>query len=332
MAMMEDISSGMDVETIIISKSIIDPIIIELLRKITESKKPKTQSSTMMCAQPTISTSLKQPSLSSHEEVIKVAPPTSTLEVVKELMMSPSISTTLEEQLVSPPKVNYFANLPSNSDESDDEFDPYTISCPRNSIYDFLPYSRTLAHFESSTNILKVMILEFEKMVSIYQSNMGELERMKNKLSKYKGENAILNVQIQTLKTKNRVLKTSGDLRDIVTLDLELVYGTRRPHDKSSVGYVKDSYLSNFKPKKSHILKGKQPKNIFVKNGKPKMDRNGKPNNHAYQYRYTNKKNIKTTFSPKNDNKIYHRSSNGWSYEIKNKKIFQKIEKSKVVS
>jgi hypothetical protein len=54
MAMVEDISSGMDVETIIISKNITDPITIDLLRKINESKKSKTQLSTMMCAQPTV--------------------------------------------------------------------------------------------------------------------------------------------------------------------------------------------------------------------------------------------------------------------------------------
>jgi hypothetical protein len=42
MVIMEDISSGIDVETIIAIKNIIDPIIIELLCKIVESKKPKT--------------------------------------------------------------------------------------------------------------------------------------------------------------------------------------------------------------------------------------------------------------------------------------------------
>jgi hypothetical protein len=62
MAMVEDISSGMDVETIIIFKNITNPIIIELLRKIAESKKPKTQQSTMMCEQSTVQASLKQPS------------------------------------------------------------------------------------------------------------------------------------------------------------------------------------------------------------------------------------------------------------------------------
>jgi hypothetical protein len=43
MVMLEDISSGMDVETIIISKNITDLITIELLRNIAESMNPKTQ-------------------------------------------------------------------------------------------------------------------------------------------------------------------------------------------------------------------------------------------------------------------------------------------------
>jgi type II secretory pathway component PulM len=78
-------------------KYITNLITIELLRKIAESKKPKTQSSTMMCAQSTVQASLKQPSLSSQEEEIKVAPPISTLEVVKEPTVSFSTSITLEE-------------------------------------------------------------------------------------------------------------------------------------------------------------------------------------------------------------------------------------------
>jgi hypothetical protein len=68
--------------------------------------------------------------------------------------------------------------------------------------------------------------------------------------------------------------------------------------------------------------KKKQPKNIFVKNIKSRMNKNGKPNYHAYQYRYTNKKNIKTTFRPNGDNKVYHMGPNGWSYGIENKKVF----------
>jgi hypothetical protein len=196
MTMVEDISSGMDVETIIISKNITDPITIEFLRKIAELKRPEIQQSTMMCEQSTIQASLKQPSSNSQEEGVKVAPLTSILEVVKESTMAFSTSTVLEEQLVSPPKVNYFANIPSDSDESDDEFDSYTISCPSNSSNIHLSHTRTLVHFGSSSNILKVRIIELKKMVNIYQSNMNEFERTKNESSKCKSENVILNVQI----------------------------------------------------------------------------------------------------------------------------------------
>jgi hypothetical protein len=223
--------------------------------------------------------------------------------------------------LVSPSKVNYFANLSSDSDESDDEFDLCMISYPSNSSNIHLSHTRTFAHFESSSNILKTRIFELEKMVSIYQSNMDEFERTKNELSKCNSENTILNVQIQTLKTENRALKTSSDLRDITNLDPELIYGTRRSHDKSDIGYVKDLILSISKPKKSSKLKGKQPNNIFAKNVKYSIGRNGKPNNHAYQYRYSNMKNIKSTFRSKDDNRIYG-GPNGWSYNIENKKVF----------
>jgi hypothetical protein len=120
---------------------------------------------------------------------VKVAPSTSTLKVVNGPTMSFSTRTTLEEQLVSPLKINYFANLPSDSDESDDEFDLYTIFCPSNSSNIHLSHTRALAHCESSSNIVKAKILELEKMVSIYQSNMDEFERTKNELSKCKSEN-----------------------------------------------------------------------------------------------------------------------------------------------
>jgi hypothetical protein len=35
-----------------------------------------------------------------------------------------------------------------------------------------------------------------------------------------------------------------------------------------------------------------------------------------------NKKNIKTTFRSKGDNKVYHRGPNGWTYIVENKKVF----------
>jgi hypothetical protein len=77
---------------------------------------------------------------------------------------------------------------------------------------------------------------------------MSEFERIKLKLSKCKDENIILNAQIQTLKIENKILKISGELRYIATLDRELVYGTRMSHDKSGIEFDKDYFLSNSKP------------------------------------------------------------------------------------
>jgi hypothetical protein len=133
MAMVEDMSNGMDVETIIISKNITDPITIELLHKIVESKRPKTQQSTMMCEQSTVQASLKQLSSDLLGEEVKVDHSTSILKVVNGPTMPLSTRTTLEEKLISLPKENYFANLPSDCDESDDEFDLCMISYLSNS-------------------------------------------------------------------------------------------------------------------------------------------------------------------------------------------------------
>jgi hypothetical protein len=147
---------------------------------------------------------------------------------------SSSISITLEVH--SSPKINYFAILSSDSDEWDDEFDPYIISYPSNFIVnEFLNHSKVLTYFDSSTKFFKVRILELEKMINIYQYDMDGLKRMKFKLSKYKGENIILNVQIWILKTKNRTLKISDELKYIIILNLELVYGIRISHNKSKI-------------------------------------------------------------------------------------------------
>jgi hypothetical protein len=78
--MVEDLSNGIDVETIIATKNITDPITIEILHKIAETKKPKTQPINLMCSQAIIPTSLKQSPLSSHQEVIKVASSTPLME------------------------------------------------------------------------------------------------------------------------------------------------------------------------------------------------------------------------------------------------------------
>jgi hypothetical protein len=43
-------------------------------------------------------------------------------------------------------------------------------------------------------------------------------------------------------------------------------------------------------------------------------------------------KNTKITFRPNGDNRECHMGHNGWYYDIENKNIFQKIDKSKVTS
>jgi hypothetical protein len=61
------------------------------------------------------------------------------------------------------------------------------------------------------------------------------------------------------------------------------------------------------------------------------VDRNDKPNNYVYQYRYI-KNNIKTIYRTKGDNKIYHRVPSGWSYEIENKIKIHQNDKPNVAS
>jgi hypothetical protein len=54
------------------------------------------------------------------------------------------------------------------------------------------------------------------------------------------GKNIILNVQIQILKIENRALKINDELSNVTTLDLDLVYGFRKPHDKSEIEFDKN--------------------------------------------------------------------------------------------
>jgi hypothetical protein len=80
MIMIEDISSGVDRETIIGSKNITDPIIIDILRKIMDTTKGKTQEDNKVSTS-TSNEIIKPPLLTSTKEVNKVTPPTSSLEI-----------------------------------------------------------------------------------------------------------------------------------------------------------------------------------------------------------------------------------------------------------
>jgi hypothetical protein len=174
----------------------------------------------------------------------KLIPSTSSLEIFKEpsqpnssnveplyslsINEAPSSSSTTQEVLVQT-KINYFANLFSDSDDFDDEFVPYTILYPSSFIIDeTLPNAISCAHLGTSTKILQVRIKELEGIVDHYKTKMDELERAKFELSKYKGENGFLKVKVQTLETENHTLKTNSDSSTIIILDLKLVYGCRK--------------------------------------------------------------------------------------------------------
>jgi hypothetical protein len=194
MVMVENISNGVDMEIIIISKNIIDPIIIKILRKVIEIKKNKTHEDNKVSTSTFIKT-INPPLPTSTKEVNKVTPTISSLEVLMIPIISSSNNnikapTRSSSTTMAPPQppsnnmalsssstnlevyfspiINYFANIPSDSDELDDEFDSYTIPYPSNfNVNESLPHSKFLAYLDS-TKILKDKIIENEKMISIY--------------------------------------------------------------------------------------------------------------------------------------------------------------------
>jgi hypothetical protein len=186
MIMIEDVSSGVDMETIIKIKNITDSITIEIVKKIIDTKNDKTQE----CNKASTSISIeiiKSRLLISTKEVNKMTPPTSSLEVhmvsiipsssnnirapshscsttmvppFPSLINMASFSSSINLEIHSSSKINYFGNLSYDCDE----FDPYIIPYSSNFIVsESLPHSRVLVYFDSSTKILKERILEVEK-------------------------------------------------------------------------------------------------------------------------------------------------------------------------
>jgi hypothetical protein len=184
--MIKNLSSGMNIKIIITSKNVIDLITIELLRKIAESKKNNIEAISLKSTKTSTSASkeviMSLPPITS-KEINKVTSLTSSLEVSKVLtvpisnndvralilssftIMVPhllpstnmtSFSSSTNNEVLTQSKINYFANLLTYSNESDNELDSYTIPYP--SIFvvnEFLLHSRSLAHLDSSTKILK---------------------------------------------------------------------------------------------------------------------------------------------------------------------------------
>jgi hypothetical protein len=90
-------------------------------------------------------------------------------------------------------------------------------------------------------------------------------------------EVAILKVKVQTLKTKNRTLKSSCTSTNITSMDLDKAID-QRPSNKSGLGYKKSSKTSNC-PK----LKEKQVQESNAKIMKPN---NAKSFNKKHNYAF----------------------------------------------
>jgi hypothetical protein len=99
------------------------------------------------------------------------------------------------------------------------------------------------------------------------------------------GEVATLKVKVQTLETKNRVLKSSCISTTITSIDLDKVIG-QRPSNKSGLGYKKISKTSNCPKSKEKQSQGSNVKKIKSTNAKSF----NKKHNYAFQYKQFDKK------------------------------------------
>jgi hypothetical protein len=136
----------MDVEAIIVSKNIMDPFIIVVLRMIAESKKANMQVTTLKSNKVSSSIfieiiNLQPPNLSM--KVNKVTPPISSLEVTKvpsllSTSQDVSSSSCTHHEVFLPFIINYFINLLSDIDESDEEFPLFQIILSLMSTYKLL--------------------------------------------------------------------------------------------------------------------------------------------------------------------------------------------------
>jgi hypothetical protein len=136
----------MDVEAIIVSKNIMDPFIIVVLRMIAESKKANMQVTTLKSNKVSSSIfieiiNLQPPNLSM--KVNKVTPPISSLEVTKvpslpSTSQDVSSSSCTHHEVLLPFIINYFINLLSDIDELDEEFPLFQIILSLMSTYKLL--------------------------------------------------------------------------------------------------------------------------------------------------------------------------------------------------
>jgi hypothetical protein len=95
---------------------------------------------------------------------------------------------------------------------------------------------------------------------------------------------------VQTLKTKNRALKSSCTSTSITSMDLNKVIG-QMPSDKSGLGYKKSSKTSNCPKSKEKQGQGSNIKIVKPSNAKSF----NKKHNYAFQYKQFDKKNYQRT-------------------------------------
>jgi hypothetical protein len=107
-------------------------------------------------------------------------------------------------------------------------------------------------------------------------------------------------------------------------MDLSKLYEGQKAHDKSGLGYKKNSSSLSSNNHQNPKRKGKQNQSYNDKNVYYQNVRNA--SNYAFRYRSNNGRYVKNkssqrynNFNPSWSSNIYHKESDGWCYEVKNR-------------
>jgi hypothetical protein len=114
------------------------------------------------------------------------------------------------------------------------------------------------------------------------------------------GEVVTLKIKVQTLETKNRVLKSSCISTSITSMDLDKVIG-QRPSDKSGLEYKKSSKTLNCSKLKEKQSQGSNVKIVKSTNAKSF----NKKHNYVFQYKQFDKKINKGKMNFQNNNATF---------------------------
>jgi len=232
--------------------------------------------------------------------------------------------------------------------------------------------SEVLIHYDDESRLQSLLdesnrtLIEKEGIIQqwIHKHDMLELEIKRLKAS-HLGEIGILNVKLQNLETENGALRSTSEVSNVTSLDPYYVDKLINSHKMDRIGLGFEKGKSSFesihnrgpKEKGEHSqtsntkfkFNGEQYSNyqFFTKKGLtplkkelPKMKSSHISNakldkkspNHAFRYKYNNRdyknkkkfqSNDRNTFNPKGSNKTYFKGPDGWFYEIKNKNALQ---------